>query len=104
MPHCKALSPEFARIARVPTEILDDPIPLQLGTARSKSVINHGAYASMTLGKLHIPSHYFDIINLDRYDATIGTVALRVAHNIVLDPANDTIFVNEKRVAALTEG
>ena len=77
-----AVSPDFARVSGLGVEALEKEIPLQLGTAGSRSVINRGAYASWEIGHRYIVENYFDVINIDRYDAIIGTIAMR-KYNIV---------------------
>ncbi|KAF9254452.1 hypothetical protein L218DRAFT_1046079 [Marasmius fiardii PR-910] len=46
---------------------------------------------------------YFDVANVDRYDAVVGTVFMR-RHGIVLDFRNDTIKMNDGVVPTFTEG
>lgn len=99
----ESISPEYAQLAsQVPGE-LDTPIPLQLGTAGSKSVINHGLFTNMAMPNLSVEEHYFDIINLDRYDAVIGIPAMR-KYGIVLDPREDIIWIDGKAWPSLDEG
>jgi hypothetical protein len=102
----EAVSPEFARIAGVKPEVLDVSIPLQLGTAGSKSVINYGFFADWEIGDYKFKNHYFDVINLDRYDAVMGTVAMR-KYEVIPLLHEDAVIVgglNGTKYEALSEG
>jgi hypothetical protein len=102
----EAVSPEFARIAGVKPEVLDVSIPLQLGTAGSKSVINYGFFADWKIGDYKFKNHYFDVINLDRYDAVMGTVAMR-KYEVIPLLHEDAVIVgglNGTKYEALSEG
>jgi len=69
---------------------LTEQIPIQLGTKGSKSRINHGMKACIKIGTVD-NYHYFDVINIDRYDIIIGMVFMK-QHGIVLDFENsDTL-------------
>ncbi|EPS93045.1 hypothetical protein FOMPIDRAFT_1136897 [Fomitopsis schrenkii] len=63
-----SLSPDFARVARVPVLELENPAVLQLGCVGSRSRISHGTTVPMMWGAFS-GEVYFDIVNLDRYDA-----------------------------------
>ncbi|KAK0436076.1 uncharacterized protein EV420DRAFT_1673672 [Desarmillaria tabescens] len=73
-----AISPDFARLAKLNIFQLTKPITLQLGTKGSCSQISHGCNASYKFGNAHAfisgDNYYFDIANVDRYDAVLGTV------------------------------
>ncbi|KDQ24290.1 hypothetical protein PLEOSDRAFT_1107213 [Pleurotus ostreatus PC15] len=97
-----SLSPEYANIAKIPYGHLKEPVPLQLGTVGSSSKINFGAEATMTLGPI-ISKTYFDIANLDRYDAIIGTPTMR-KYGIILDFADKCIRIGNRAFDALKEG
>ncbi|KAF8234460.1 hypothetical protein L208DRAFT_1053201, partial [Tricholoma matsutake] len=77
-----SVSPEFIMSANLKVHELEEPVPLQLGMVGSQSKINFGLFAEFKLGTI-ISKHYFDVINLDRYDAIIGTVFMR-KHGIIL--------------------
>ena len=82
---CKGImiSPNFIRVAKIGPFPLDKPIGIQLAVTGSKSVINYGA--NMTIkydGKQS--KEYFDIINIDYYDAILGTPFLR-KHEVIID-------------------
>ena len=83
------VSPDFVRVAKVPTFILSEPVGLQLGCVGSRSRINFGARASVTLGSGE-SQEYFDVVNLDHYDVILGIPFLRT-HGIVLDFGANTL-------------
>ena len=55
---------------------LECPIGLQLACIGSKSTINYGAHATIVFGNQSIDK-YFDVANIDYYDAILGTLFLR---------------------------
>ncbi|KAK0209914.1 hypothetical protein IW262DRAFT_1281153, partial [Armillaria fumosa] len=73
-----AISPNFARLAKLNIFQLMKPITLQLETKGSRSQISHGCNASYKFGtacaSISGDNYYFDIANVDRYDAVLGTV------------------------------
>jgi hypothetical protein len=48
-------------------------------------------------------SHYFDMVNIDRYDVILGTVFMR-KHGIMLDFGKDQVQMGDKTLPALCEG
>ena len=70
------ISPDFARATGVKTFELKRPIGLQLACVGSKSTINYGAHATIVFGNQSI-DEYFDVANIDYYDAILGTPFLR---------------------------
>lgn len=88
-----AVSNEFARVANMNPEQLEKPVPLQLGTTGSRSVINFGTKTSIRLGHTTTPA-YFDVMNLDHYDLIMG-VPLMVQLGICLDFGDDTIKMKD---------
>jgi len=66
-----AISPQMVQIVGLKVHQLTEQIPIQLGTKGSKSQINHGMKACIKFGTVEM-NHYFDIINIDRYDVIIG--------------------------------
>ncbi|KAF8219199.1 hypothetical protein L208DRAFT_1182919, partial [Tricholoma matsutake] len=78
-----SVSPEFTMAANLKVHELEEPMPLQLGMVGSHSKINFGLFADFELDKLK-DNHYFDVINIDRYDAIVGTVFMQ-KYGIVLD-------------------
>jgi Zinc knuckle len=70
------LSPEFTHATGVKTFALELPIALQLACVSSRSTINYGTNTTIKFGhKLY--DEYFDIANVEYYDAIPGTPFLR---------------------------
>ncbi|KAJ3485897.1 hypothetical protein NLI96_g4629 [Meripilus lineatus] len=78
-----AISTEFARVANVKSFELEKPVPIQLGTVGSRSVINFGTKIPVSIhgNKEEI---YLDIVNVDHYDIIVG-VPLMNRYGISLD-------------------
>jgi hypothetical protein len=101
----ESLSPEFVRVNKLNAKPLDEPVPLQLGTAGSKSSINFGLYAPVSVGGRSDDSHYFDVVNLDRYDCVIGTRGMHKL-GLLLDFESEVpcVRVGDKSLPSLSEG
>ncbi|KAK1230632.1 hypothetical protein PQX77_006276 [Marasmius sp. AFHP31] len=97
-----AISPDFAKHAKLRVFQLENPVTLQLGTKGSRAKINHGCYSTYQLNGKESKS-YFDIANVDRYDAVVGTVFMR-KHSISLHFKDDSIRVNGSPIPSLSEG
>jgi hypothetical protein len=69
----EALSPEFARVAGLRPLELTQQMGLALAVKGSSSKLNFGTWADVTVGPIRNTTTYFDIINIDRYDAILGT-------------------------------
>jgi Zinc knuckle/Retroviral aspartyl protease len=78
-----AVSPDFARVAALPLYVLEKQMTLRLGCVGSKSQINYGTRANTTFAG-HTSTMYFDVANIDRYDAILG-IPYMLQNNIVLD-------------------
>jgi hypothetical protein len=78
-----AVSLDFAQGTNLRTFHLDKPINLQLGCVGSRGSINFGTRANTGIGKLNleVAGHYWDVINLDRYDAVVGVRFMREKRN-----------------------
>jgi hypothetical protein len=98
----EALSPAFVRIANIKVHQLSSQHSLQLGTVGSKAKFNYGTNAHTSYGGID-DKVYYDIINVDRYDAIIGTQFMR-KHGIKLDFENDTICIRGKVAPSLSVG
>ncbi|KAJ7120141.1 hypothetical protein C8R44DRAFT_623675, partial [Mycena epipterygia] len=72
----EAISPDFCQVANICVFPIESEVVLQLGMAGSRSKINHGATARVTYSTL-VSEEYVDIVNLDRYDAIVGTRYMR---------------------------
>ena len=81
------LSPNFIRAAKIELFLLDKPIGIQLAVTGSKSVINYGVNATIKY-KGRESKEYFDILNIDYYNAILGTPFLR-KHKVIIDFMNN---------------
>ncbi|KAF8232395.1 hypothetical protein L208DRAFT_1272511, partial [Tricholoma matsutake] len=97
-----SISPEFTMSANLKAHELEEPVPLQLGTVGSHSKINFGLFTNFEIGEIK-NTHYFDVVNIDRYDAILGTVFMR-KHGIVLDFECDKVCVKGKHLDTIIEG
>ena len=70
------LSPEFTRAMGIKTFSLEKPIALQLACIGSQSMINYGTHVTIKLG-CKVVEEYFDIANVEHYNAILGTPFLR---------------------------
>ncbi|KAF8586153.1 hypothetical protein K439DRAFT_1615300, partial [Ramaria rubella] len=66
------LSPNFIRAVGIKTFEIECPIGLQLACVSSMSTINYGAHTNIHFGEHNI-KEYFDIANIDYYNAILGT-------------------------------
>ncbi|KIK51936.1 hypothetical protein GYMLUDRAFT_146844, partial [Collybiopsis luxurians FD-317 M1] len=81
---------------------LADQHSLQLGTVGSKAKFNFGTTIKTSYGGIE-DNVYFDIVNVDRYDAIVGTYFMR-KHGIQLDFENDKILICGKPAPILSVG
>ena len=77
------LSLEFTQATGIKMFALEKPIALQLACIGSPSMINYGTHATIKIG-CKVVKEYFDIANIEHYDAILGTPFLRKM-GIVLD-------------------
>ncbi|KAJ7597528.1 hypothetical protein C8J56DRAFT_1041714 [Mycena floridula] len=94
-----ALSPDFTKVAKIKAHELENPVNVALGTVSSKSKINYGTYASVKYGPIN-SKEYWDILNIDRYDAIVGSVFMR-EHQMSLDFEHDVICIKGKAYPAM---
>jgi len=97
-----AISPEFARVSDTKVSPLTVSVPVQLGCKGSRANITHGTECTVKYGPVNGP-HYFDIVNIDRFDAIIGIGFMR-KHGIVLDPLANSIIIRGQAFPAFSEG
>ena len=65
------LLPDFVWVCQIPLLELSNPLILQMGTKGSQSCIYYGTNVDLNvLGCT--TSHYFDIINVKKYNAILG--------------------------------
>jgi hypothetical protein len=79
---------------------IENAITLQLGTAGSRSKINYGTNTLVKYGNIQ-SEEYLDVINLDRFDAIIGTKYMR-KHGISLDFEKNMIRIRNKPAPTLS--
>ena len=66
------ISPEFATVAKAPAIELQEQMTLQLAVTGSHSKINYGTWVPIKFGPVDAKV-YFDIANIEGYDAILGT-------------------------------
>ncbi|KAH8801319.1 hypothetical protein DL96DRAFT_1476311 [Flagelloscypha sp. PMI_526] len=94
-----AASPAFSQVAGLKVFPLKNPVALQLGTVGSRSNINFGSNAKLTIPGFD-NQHYFDIVNLDRYDIVISTPFMH-QNNVKLDFESNAVWVNGTHIPAI---
>ena len=93
---CKGImiSPSFIRVVKIEPFPLENTISIQLAVTGSKSVINYGANATIKYEGRE-SKEYFNIINIDYYDAILGTPFLR-KHEVIIDFINNCLRIKDK--------
>ncbi|KAF8236988.1 hypothetical protein L208DRAFT_1249811 [Tricholoma matsutake] len=97
-----SILPEFTMSVNLKAHEFEEPVPLQLSTVGSRSKINFGLFTDFEIGGV-VNTHYFDVVNINRYDATLGTMFMR-KHGIVLDFEHDEVRIKGKRLNTVIEG
>ncbi|RPD70731.1 hypothetical protein L226DRAFT_435098, partial [Lentinus tigrinus ALCF2SS1-7] len=87
-----SISPTLAFLTSADCIELSEQMNLQLGAKGSRTKINHGAKARMKIGPVD-EYHYFDVVDIDRYDLILGTPFF-LKHNVILDFKNRTITID----------
>ena len=90
------LSPNFIRVANIEPFLLDKPIGIQLAVTGSKAVINYGMNATIKYEGREL-KEYFNIINIDYYDAILRTPFLR-KHKVIINFVNNCLRLKDKIV------
>ena len=90
------LSPNFIRAAKIEPFPLDKPIGIQLAVTGGKSIIDYGTNTTIKYEGRE-SKEYFDIINIDYYDAILGTPFLR-KHEVIIDFMNNCLRLKDKIV------
>ncbi|KAJ8089760.1 hypothetical protein PM082_018336 [Marasmius tenuissimus] len=98
----ECLSPGFARVANIKVHQLAEQHSPQLGTIGSRANFNYGTIVSTEYSNVKDDT-YFDIVNIDRYDAIVGTYFMR-KHGIQLDFGTDQILIRGRPAPALSVG
>jgi len=90
------LLPDFVWVCQIPLLELSNPLILQMGTKGSQSCIYYGTNVDLNvLG--HTTSHYFNIINVKKYDAILGAPWLNT-FRALLDFGKHEVHVNGGRL------
>ena len=90
------ISPSFIRVATIEPFPLDKPIGIQLAVTGSKSVINYGTNVTIKYNGKEL-KEYFNIVNIDYYNAILGTPFLR-KHEVIIDFVNNCLRIEDKIV------
>jgi hypothetical protein len=96
-----AITPKLTELSKQKLFEFSESLPLQLGCKGSHSKTSFGAESELKLGPIDHP-HYWDVVNLDKYDAILGTLAIN-KYSIVADPANGRILIKDHVFPSLTE-
>ncbi|KAF7970211.1 hypothetical protein HWV62_24808, partial [Athelia sp. TMB] len=86
-----SITPEFGFVSRTKQFKLDEQIVLQLGCVGSRSKISYGVVAPVTVFSV-TEEMYFDVVNIDRYDAILGTPFLK-KHGVCIDFGNRGVVI-----------
>ncbi|KAJ7604272.1 hypothetical protein FB45DRAFT_769535 [Roridomyces roridus] len=96
-----AATPEYTKVVKGAQIALDEPVNLQLGCKGSQSQISYGTRVEVGFGGIS-GFHYFDQVNLDRYDVVIGTPFMN-KHGVKLDfETREIRFPNGRVVKAMS--
>jgi len=98
-----SITHNFACVAKLKVMQLENPVPLQLGTVGSRSMINYGARTCLELGPIIDSDAYLDVVNIDRYDMIIGTPFMR-KYKLVLDFDHNTLSIRGTQLTMMTSG
>jgi Retroviral aspartyl protease len=96
------LSQELVRIAGIKVYKLTDQVPIQLGTRGSQPKISYSIKTTIKYGPIDM-DHYFNVVNIDRYDVILGMVFMR-RHGIALNFGMNQVQQGDQVIPALKEG
>jgi hypothetical protein len=97
-----SLLPEFVMSANLKAHKLEEPVPLQLGTVGSHLKTNFRLFTDFEISGL-ANTHYFDVVNIDTYDAILDTMFMR-KHSIILDFEHDKVCIKGEHLNTVIEG
>ena len=97
-----AVSPEFTQVVNMKIHLLDEPMGIQLGCKGSKSKIVFSTSGPVWYSSI-VGTHYFDVVNIDQFDAIIGMGFMR-KFGITLEPEHDSILISRIPTPTLSEG
>jgi hypothetical protein len=95
-----ALSLELVRVTGI--KVYMGQVPIQLGTRGSQLNISYGIKTAIKYRPIDA-DHYFDMVNIDRYNVILGTVFMR-RHGITLDFGMNQVWQGDQVIPALKEG
>ena len=98
-----SITHDFTRVAKLKVMQLENPVPLQLGTVGSRSMINFGTQAHLELGTIIENDAYLDIVNIDQYNMIISTPFM-CKHGLVLDFKQNVLSIQDNIIDTLTTG
>ena len=98
----EALSPAHVHLTNGKVYQLTDQHSLQLGTVGSRAKFNFGTTMKTSYGGID-EDVYFNIVNIDRYDAIVGTRFMR-KHGIQLDFERGQVLIRGQSAPTLSEG
>ncbi|KAE8245561.1 hypothetical protein A4X06_0g5596 [Tilletia controversa] len=84
------ISASFVDAHKISNFKLKEPSPLQLAITGSRGKINRACIVELTHGSCKQQKRYFDILNIDRYDAILGT-SYQKDFGVMLDIATNEI-------------
>ncbi|KAF7987026.1 hypothetical protein HWV62_135 [Athelia sp. TMB] len=87
-----SVTPEFAFVSKLKQFTLPEQVTLQLGCIGSRSKICYGTVAPVDILGVRTEM-YFDLINIDRYDAILGTPFLE-KHGVCLDFKRKAVVID----------
>lgn len=76
---------------------LEKPVGLQMALIGSRGQINFSLKAQVEMG-LVTNSHYFDVVNIDKFDVIIGTLFLQ-QNRVKLDFQNNAIVISSQKLS-----
>ena len=88
--------PEFTRAVKIKTFALEEPIGIQLVVMGSKSIINYGTNTTINVSG-NEPKEYFDVVNIDYYDAILGTLFLK-KYEVIINFIHDCLKIKDKMI------
>ena len=91
-----AISPDFVRACHIPLLELPNPLVLQMGTKGSRSCIYYGTNADLKVLGWNT-KHYFDVVNIERYDAILGAPWLNT-YKAMLDFGKHVVRIFNKEI------
>jgi hypothetical protein len=96
-----AITPKFAELSKQKLFEFSKALPLQLGCKGSHSKMSFRAESQLKIRPIDHP-YYWDVVNLNKYDAILSIPAMN-KYSIIVDPANGRILIKDQVFPSLTE-